>query len=236
MRKVAWLALLVQFCYCGGRTSFSPRLDPESRFALAQQYMESRNYVKAEQEFKRLIFEHPGSDLVDDAQYYLAECYFLDEEYDLAILEYTFLIDNYRGSPYLDRAYFKIGLSYYNLSRPYYLDQTSTTKALDEIDLFLAKYPQSEYKDSALTVREKCLEKLAKKDFEAANLYMKLNKHTAARVYFQAIVEDYPGTHISEEALYFIGLSYEKEGDVTSAREAYQRVISNCKDEHIVSQ
>lgn len=235
MRKILWLAVFLQLFYCGGRESFSPKLAPDDRFLLAKRYMEAGKYLKAQEEFKRLIFEYPGSDYVDDAQYYLAESYFLNKEYDLAILEYKFLIDNYRGSPYVDRSYFKVGLCYYKLSKPYYLDQTNTEKALDEIDLFLTKYPQSAYRDSALTVKEECLEKLAKKDLEAGKLYMRLGKYEAARIYFETITEEYPNTKASDQALFLIGISYEKEGATANAREIYEKVLSTSKDQLIIS-
>lgn len=236
MRKFVWLAIFPILCHCGGRKGVSPKLPPEDRFVLAKRYMETGEYLKAQEEFKRLIFEHPGSDYVDDAQYNLGESYFLDKEYDLAILEYKFLIDNYKGSPYIDASQFKLGFCYYKLSNPSYLDQTNTKKALDEIELFLTKYPQSEHTDDALNIKKKCLEKLAKKDLEAGKLYMKLKKYTSARVYFESLIEDYPDTQASDQALFLIGISYEKEDDPTNAKQIYERVLLTSTNEAIIAQ
>ena len=161
MRKTLWVALLFLLLHCGGRKGFTPRLDPEDRFTLAKRHLDVGKYVRAQEEFKRLIFENPGSGYVDDAQYYLAESYFLNKEYDFALLEYGYLIDNYRSSEYVDDAHFKVGLSYYRRSKPSHLDQTDTKKALDEIELFLTKYPGSEFAEDALDTKRKCLEKLA---------------------------------------------------------------------------
>jgi len=182
-RTILFITPLLLF-HCGGRHRFIPKLDPEDRFIVAKRYMADGKYVKAQEEFKRLMFENPGSDYVDDAQYYLAEAYFLNKEYDFAILEYAFLIDNYRGSQYVEEARLKLARCYYGLSKPFYLDQTETQKALDEIELFLAIYPESEHADDALAVKKRCLEKLARKDLEAGKLYTRLRKHKAARIYF----------------------------------------------------
>lgn len=236
MRNVVAFVTLSLLLHCGGRQGFSPKLDPEDRFILAKRYMADGKYVKAQEEFKRLMFENPGSDYVDDAQYCLAESYFLNEEYDFAILEYGFLIDNYKGSPYVDESHFKVGLSYYELSKPFYLDQTDTKKALDEIELFLAKYPQSDYLDDALSVKKKCLEKLARKSLEAGKLYMRLGKYKAARIYFESVIEDYSEAQASDQVLMLIGVTYEKEGDRANARETYNRVLSTSNDETIISQ
>lgn len=236
MKKTAWVVLLFALFHCGGKKGFRPRLDPEDRFTLAKRHLDSGKYVKAQEEFKRLIFENPGSGYVDDAQYYLAESYFLNKEYDFALLEYGYLIDNYRSSEYVDDAHFKMGLAYYERSRPFYLDQTDTKKALDEIELFLTKYPGSEYTEDALDTKRRCMEKLAKKDLEAGKLYMKLRKHPAARVYFESILEDYPETEATKEAFLLIGISYEKERDFANAREAYERAVSDSNDQTVVSQ
>ncbi len=236
MKKTAWVVVFLLLFHCGGRQGFSPKLDPEDRFTSARRYMEMGKYTKAQEEFKRLMFEHPGSDYVDDAQYYLAESHFLSREYDLAVLEYEFLIDNYKGSPYVDEACFKVGSCYYNLSRSFRLDQSNTKKALDEFELFLAKYPQSEYVEEVLDAKKKCLEKLARKGVAAGELYMKLRKFRAARVYFENVVEEYPDAQAGDRALFLIGTSYEKEGDMSNAREAYERVLSDSDDETIISQ
>ena len=236
MKKVVWVIPVLLLFQCGGGKRFSPRLDPEDRFTLAKRYLEQGKYLKAQEEFKRLIFENPGSGYVDDAQFYLAEAYFLNKEYDFALLEYGYLIENYRSSEYVDDAHFKIGLSYYRRSKPVHLDQTDTKKALDEIELFLTKYPESEYTADALEAKKKCMEKLARKDLEAGKLYMKLRKYPAARVYFESVLEDYPETEGAEEVLLLIGISYEKERDFANAREAYEKAISGSTDQTIISE
>ncbi len=236
MKKIVFVLMVALVLGCGGRKGFRPKLDPEERFASAKNLMERGKYVAAQEEFKRLIFEHPGSDYVDDAQYHLAECYFLNKEYHLAAFEYRFLIDNYGGSPYVDESYYKIGLSYFKLSGPFYLDQTNTHNAIDELELFLARFPESDYADDAARIRDECLEKLARKDFEAGKLYLRLRKYSAARVYFQSIADDHPEADISEESLYLIGVCYEKERDRENAIRTYKRVVSTSGDQELIRQ
>lgn len=176
-------------------------LTAEERFESGKKKFDDEDYLDAISEFQIVKIQYAGSALADDAQYYLAESHFKREEFLLASEEYRILIRNYRASEYAPMAQYKIGLSYYNLSPPSALDQQYSKRAIDEFQTFIEYYPTHEFvPDGEAKIRE-LNERLARKLFDTAELYVKLQYYKAATIYYEIIVEQYHDTRYAESAL-----------------------------------
>lgn len=207
--KITVILFLVFFVSC---TKETIRFDIPTReiYNASMEAFENRKYNLAIEGFKRLVFEHPGSELIDESQFYLAESYLNIEDYGNAIVEFRFLIDNFPESPYLDDASFKLGLTYYRSSPPYYLEQGTTEDALKVIDRFIVHFPESEWVDEARKVREKCLDKLSRKELENGKLYYKLGHNKSAEIYLNNMLDTYPSSSYIDEAKFTLGLCYKQ--------------------------
>lgn len=230
MKIIYPTVLLFMLLGCGGE-SFRASLDAEDQFIVAKAHFNKRKYDKAKEGFQRLLFEYPGSDYIDDAQFYLAECYFEKRNYQEAQSEYKFMVDNFRDSPYADDAHYKLVLCYYKLTKPYYLDQELTNQTMEEIELFLSKYPGTELRKEVMEIRNKCRNKLARKELENGKMYMKMEKYEPARIYLNGVLEEYGDTEIKDEAILLLGKCYEEEHKFDEAKEAYERVLNESEDE-----
>ena len=82
------------------------------------------------------------------------------------------------------------------------LDQTNTSKAINELQLFINTFPNStRVTDSNLLIDE-CRRKLEKKDYTAAKLYYDMDNYKAAATSFNDLLKKYPDSPIADEILY----------------------------------
>jgi outer membrane protein assembly factor BamD len=218
--------LLIGFACCS-KESIQQGLPADDIYDISMEAFNNRKYGKAIEGFKRLVFEHPGSELIDEAQFYLGESYFYSRDYENAVVEYKFLIQSFPESPYLDDATYKLALTYFKASPPYYLDQRRTNEALKIIERFIAHFPESELFDEAQDVREKCLSKLSRKEMENGKLYYKLGHYESAELYLLEVVESYPSSEYIEESRYMLALCYLKLGRNEEAKEIFVDLSEN---------
>jgi len=201
------------------------KLDAEDQFLLARERYDDRDFEEAQQEFQKLIWNYPGSDYVDDAQYYLADCYRILEDYPTAIVEYSRLLRNYSQSPLAPAAQYHLALCYFEQSLPSHLDQNFTQKAIEELEFFLEEYPQSELVPQAGELMLKARTKLAKKGYDNARLYVKMKSYEAAIIYIEEILEEYGDTKWADDTRYLLGECYRHQEKWQQALDAYRLTL-----------
>lgn len=103
-----------------------------------------------------------------------------------------------------EEAEFMGAKAYYQLADPYYLDQSFTQKAIDGLQLFLSKNPESDYKKEANTMLDNLRERQAHKAFEQASLYYNITYYKAAVEAFTVMINEYPDSKYREEAQFYL--------------------------------
>ncbi len=166
----------------------------KDKFNMGLMNLENEKYLQAQSDFKNVLIRGTGTDLGDDAQYYLGESYYRNEEYLLAISEYEKLTRKMGYSPFVEDARFKICEAYSIESPRYYHDQEYTLKALERYQEFLDDYPNSKLLEDVLSSIGVLREKLAKKAFETGILYMKMDEYESAKLAFQVVINEYYDT------------------------------------------
>ena len=97
--------------------------------------------------------------------------------------------------------------SYFMLSPLYTLDQDDTVTAIDKFQVFINRFPNSEYLSEAIELMSQLQNKLERKDFEISKQYFTIRDYNSAIKSFDNFIADNPGTIFREEALYFKWLS-----------------------------
>ena len=213
---------------CSSIMDTKPR-DEKFYFEQGKEHLKKKQYVKAMEEFKQILTAFSGSVLVDAAQYFLAETYLGSEEWIQAAFEYELVYENYPSSKYAGDARFKRAYCYMMQSLPPDRDQESTSKAIAEYNRFLEEYPGNQYVGKALENITELNEKLAKKEYLVGRFYLRTKKHKAAIVYFESFLQEYPGSKLLYEVLYYLGIARLKLIEYPGARVAFEQVIaSNC--------
>ncbi|MFT4601072.1 MAG: outer membrane protein assembly factor BamD [Arenicella sp.] len=114
-------------------------------------------------------------------------------------------INQYPTSKHVEEATFHSALCAVNNSPEYRLDQTETLNALDELQIFIDLYPESNRIDSCNQIMDRLNGKLELKQYENAKLYHKTEQYQAAAVAFEGTIEKYPNSIYKEEML-FLGV------------------------------
>ena len=183
---------------CAGSKSEGVSL--QERFNIGMSNLENEKYLQAQADFKYVVMRGTGTDLGDDAQYYLGEAYFKNKEYLLAVAEYEKLTRRMAFSPFVEDARFKICEAYRIESPKYYHDQEYTEKALERYQEFLDDFPNSDLNDDALVSIDLLREKLGRKLYETGILYMKLDEFESAKLTFQSLIDMYYDTEMIQFA------------------------------------
>ena len=195
MYKIKLFLLVLIFYGCAGMKS-DMETTLQDRFNNALNNLEKEKYLQAQTDFKYIVIRGTGTDLGDDAQYYLGEAFFRNEEYLLAIAEYEKLTRRMGFSPFVEDARFKICEAYRIESPKYYHDQQYTEKALERFQEFLDDFPNSEFNDDVLLSIGVLREKLGRKVYETGILYMKMEEYESAKISFQTVIDDYYDTEM----------------------------------------
>ncbi|MER3523072.1 MAG: outer membrane protein assembly factor BamD [Ignavibacteria bacterium] len=202
MRSALLIAFVIALAVVVGCSSKDvvTGLSADERFQRAKALFDDGDYLEAIQEFNIITVQHSGSSLAAEAQYYIAEARFQRKEYLLASYEYQTLRRNMPTSPKAAEAMYKIGLCYYYLSPKSCLDQQYTKRAIDELQAFVEYYPKSEYVADATEKIRELTTRLAKRDFETAELYAKMDSYKSAIFYYDLVIEKYHDTEYAPMA------------------------------------
>jgi outer membrane protein assembly factor BamD len=195
------LAAAFVFSSCRSSDLIRPGDSIEVAFEKAMNQYEEENYSDAARAFETVISIGRGTDIGQEAQFYLAESYFNNRRYLIAASEYERYVQFHPNSERRELAEYKQGLSYYNLSPRYRLDQTYTHRAIEAFRLFNSRYPNSEYAEQAADYISELRSKLARKKYSAAAFYKRTSQYGAAVVYYDIVVDEYPETEWAERSL-----------------------------------
>ena len=183
----------------------------EQRMQEAIELFNKRKYLDARTQFRVITLSHGGSQLADKAQFYLAECHYALKEYILSSAEYERLLKVYPNSEFRDDAKYKLGMSYFQLSPKYSLDQEYTLKAIEHFQEFLEEHHSSEYTPEVEKKLSEARGKLAHKLFAAADQYRKMGELSAAIIYYQMVLDKYYDSDYAADAQYWVGECYRKQ-------------------------
>ena len=126
------------------------------------------------------------------------------KDYSSASEYYQAYIRNYPKGRYIIEARFQVGHCYYLNAPDPRLDQSSTIKAIGEIQVFLEYYPYSKYGDEAYRMLYELHDRLVEKEYLAAKLYYDLgnymgNNYLSCIITAQNALNDYPYTKLRED-------------------------------------
>ncbi len=193
-------ALVLSSC---GKKVHKEDFDAEKYFEYAKNLYDRGKYLDAITEFTVITLKFSGSPVVDDAQFYLAESHYMNEEYLIAVAEYQKLVNDYPESPYVPEAFYKVGMSFLNLSQRPELDQEYTLKSLRQFQNFIEAYPESQYREEAEKRILELRTKLARKQLLGGNVYRKMGIYDSAIIYYNILLEKYYDTPPAEKALFW---------------------------------
>lgn len=210
---------------CGGPQKIG-NLSARELFTLAKDKYDHKKYYRAIELFQNLVYAHAGDPIVDTAQYYLGMSYFGNDEYQLAAAEFNRLLINYPSSAFAEHAQFmRAAATFQSAPKHFGLDQTELKPALDQLQDFISDRPESPYAADAKALLLTGRTRIARKVYESAMVYFRVDAYPAANIYFQKVVDDYLDTEHAPRALYMVAEGEYKMKHFDLAREKFEGFV-----------
>jgi outer membrane protein assembly factor BamD len=195
------------------------RKDAQNYLDDAQTALAAGKCWNAQNLFRNLLSDFPGSHMVDDAQYGLGQSYFCSGDFETAIFEFERLINEYPVSKFVDESRFQIGMCYFKQSRSIHHDQDETTRAIAEFTRFVEDFPNSEIAPEARKRIIDLEELLAEKDLMIARNYLKWKSPASAEIFCRRLLEKYPDTRLAPQVRFVLAVALHGLGELTEALE-----------------
>jgi outer membrane assembly lipoprotein YfiO len=167
---------------------------------LAWRPFQKRPFRRAIDVYNMVIDNQPFTNEAAEAQYKIGLCHFTLEEYVEASFEYQRVIEDYAQSEWADDASYGLAMCYYKSSLPPAYDQAPSLLAVEAIDTFEVKFPADARGDELQTIRTDMIERVATQRLQTAQFYEKRRKFDSARIYYNVVADQFPGTSAAGEA------------------------------------
>lgn len=232
--KLLILGLVIFMVGCAGR-QYKLQPDARSQYEYALAKYQAGDYDESVLEFQKVLFNYPGLNFIDSAQYWFAMSYYNREDHYLGIAEFRRLINQFSSSELADDAQFMIGKSYFEVAPGNTgLDQSDTELAIRELRAFLEDYPRSDRREDGQGLLDQAIDKIVRKQFNAAKLYYKMGNRISSRLYFEDIVTEHADSKYAPEALYMLARIDVKEDKYSDARTKLRNLLATFPDAAIV--
>lgn len=176
--------------------------DISVKYEMAEALYNKKDYSRAERLFEQIVPQYLGKPQGERLLFMYADGFYQRKRYMLARTQFEKFVKNYPKSERAEEASFLEAKSYFLDAPSYSLEQGETYTAIDKIQFFIDRYPNSQYVREANNMMMELLTNLQRKSFEIAKGYNKIRDYQAAIKSLDNFLIDNPGTIFKEAALY----------------------------------
>jgi len=213
---------------CSKLTRVLKNPNVEEKYQAALDYYEDGDYYRASLVFEDLLPNMIGTAEAEQIQFYYAYTQYHQNLFEMSSYYFKQFHDTYRRSDYAEEALFMHAYSLYKSTPDYNLDQSNTDKAINELQDFINRYPQSEYVAQSEDLIMELRDKLEMKGYTVAKQYHKLRYYKAALVAYENFQRDFPDSELKEEVAYLmVEAQYElaKASILSLQQERYEKAL-----------
>ncbi|WP_353778545.1 outer membrane protein assembly factor BamD [Winogradskyella sp. 3972H.M.0a.05] len=251
MRKYfAIFGLLLMFSSCSEFQKALKSEDTKTKFELGTKLYEEGKWNKANRLFAQIVPNYRGKPQAEKLMFMYSNSFYELKDYHISGYQFDRFVTAYANSEKVEQAAFLAAKSYYQLSPIYSKEQAETIEAIEKLQLFINRYPESQYLSEANEMVKELDYKLEKKDFEIGKQY---NYTARVSIDYLACIKSmdnlllkYPGTTFREEALFWKldsayklavnSIESKKEERVNTALTYYNNYMKSAKDEELKEQ
>jgi outer membrane protein assembly factor BamD len=209
--------------------------DVEKKYKAAVDYYNTKDYSHALQLFDQLMGPMRATDKAQKIYYYYPFCYYGQKDFTLASYYFKRYVTTFPNTPEAEECFFMSAYCNYMNSPEYSLDQTSTTEAIRDLQMFANTYPESKRIPECNELMDKLRYKLEYKDFKISKMYYRMDDYAAAIRCYSNILKEYPDSPHKEEVMFLIFKSSYKYAELSieeRKRERYQKALAAFNDFH----
>ncbi len=212
MKKVVFILMMISVLLpsCGEYNNVLKSTDYELKYSYAKKYFNAKEYGKSATLLDELVTIFKGTSHAEESLYLLAQSYYGQEDYRTAASYFKQYYTSYPKGEYTELSRYYSGYGLYLDSPDPRLDQTQTYEAINELQIYLEYYPQSERAADAQKMMFELQEKLAYKELLAVRLYFNLGTLNRMNNYLSAVItaenalKNYPYSKYREEFKFYI--------------------------------
>lgn len=205
--SIALSAVLLTLSSCSEYHKVYRNENVVDKYRMAESLYEVGKYKKALKLMEQVVPVYRGKPQAEKLMFMYANTFYNLEDYYLSGYQFERFVTSYPSSDSVEIAAYKSAKSYYELSPRYSLDQEDTQTALEKLQDYVNRYPNSDYRLEANSLVKELRTKLEKKDIEVADQMLGLGdylgSYTPAIESYDNFISDHPGSIYREQA--FLG-------------------------------
>jgi len=204
-----FVLLGISLVSCSDYQKLLKSTDYELKWTKANEYYEQKEYSKAISLLDELQSIHKGTDRAEQTLFMLANAYYNTKDYISASHYFETYYKTYPKGIFTEDCRFLSGKAAYLDSPDPRLTQEETVKAMDQLNVFLDYYPESDKKEEVTSMLTELQEKLVYKQLLNCRLYYNLgnylgNNYESCIITANNTLLDYPVSKYREELSFLI--------------------------------
>ncbi len=204
----------------------------DQHYERALKYYNNRQWLSAAGLFEELYPLSLGTPRADTILYLFAHSYYQNGDFNMAAFHFRDYVKRYPNSERTEDAFYYCISAIYRTSPEYYLDQTNTDYAIEQIKTYVQAYPHNKHIDECNQMLDDLRLKLAKKDLEVIKLYYNTDHYEACQISAVNFFNEYSYSPLMPEAIYYLILNnfeYAKRSTERKKYERYKACFEACK-------
>jgi outer membrane protein assembly factor BamD len=236
LRSVRLLSVLVLFgaavSACGGGAARLPPaglMEPDQwLYERGTEALTEEKWFAAREYFRRIVDGYPQSQHREAAKLGVGDSYIGEDSVEsniLAINEFREFLTFFPVSPSADYAQYRIALAYSRQMLHPQRDQTATRDTIREVEAFLQRYPDSQYRDEVERLEREARDRLSQSEYEIGYFYARFGVCAGALSRFRDLLVADPAFS-NRDAVYFrIAECHVLMGNPAEALPWYERIL-----------
>jgi outer membrane protein assembly factor BamD len=194
---------------------------------------DTTDYQDAIDKFQDIIDNYPYSDLAVVANLEIADTYFARERYEEALSYYRDFSELHPTHARVPYALYRSALSYYHQSRDPGRDQTFTKQAVAQLEDLMKRFPDSPESREGEALWRELRTRLGTHVMQIGDFYLDRDEYQSAANRYRQVLNQYPGLGLDPEALYKLGVCYERMNLTDEASKIFQVILDNYGDTEV---
>ena len=202
--------------------------DAEAVFKDAEDAFKDGRYLMAIEKYRDLRARYPYSQRAVESELRVADAHFALENFIEAEGAYEIFRELHPGNEKVEYAYFQIALCHFNqIPSSTARDLSAAHRALEAFEDLWQKFPSSQYVPKAKEYYAEARRKLAEHENYVAEFYFQRRHYLSASYRYAALLADYSGLGMDEQALFNLGKSYFEIRMYSNAQDALTRLMKD---------
>jgi len=204
MKKLIYIIVIITtFSSCNEYQKALKSEDIGTKFKLGTELYEAEKYNKANRLFEQIVPKYRGKPQAQKLMYMYSMTFYKTRDYYTANYQFERFVSSYPESEKVEESAFLGAKSYYHLSPIYSKEQKETVDAIEKLQGFINRFPESEYLSEANILVKELEYKLENKAYSIAKQYNHIEDFEASIKSFDNFILEFPGTSLRENAMFY---------------------------------